>query len=127
MNWTRALTSRLNLENFSEAKAIDTHGKRAINIFVPMPPLRAYQKIPTYLVQNLEKKFSGRHVVFIAQRKVLSKSNRKIKNKQKEKRPVSQTLTSVHEVTLEDLYFAAEIVAKRIRIKAHGSKLIKVH
>ena len=36
-------------------------------IFVPVPQLRAYQKIQTRLVRELEKKFSGKHVVFIAQ------------------------------------------------------------
>ncbi|CAE1270109.1 RP-S7e [Acanthosepion pharaonis] len=111
----------------SGAKEIDIHGKRAIIIFVPVPQLRAYQKIQIRLVRELEKKFSGRHVVFIAQRRILPKPNRKIKNKQKQKRPISRTLTSVHEAILEDLCFPAEIVGKRIRIKADGSKLIKVH
>lgn len=67
---------------------IDIHGKRAIIIFVPVPQLRAYQKIQIRLVRELEKKFSGRHVVFIAQRRILPKPNRKIKNKQKQKRPI---------------------------------------
>ncbi len=42
-------------------------GKKAIIIFVPVPQLKAYQKIQTRLVRELEKKFSGKHVVFIAQ------------------------------------------------------------
>ena len=46
---------------------IDVQGKKAIIIFVPVPQLRAYQKIQTRLVRELEKKFSGKHVVFIAQ------------------------------------------------------------
>merc|ERR1712121_334062 len=110
------------------AKEVDVGGgKKAIVIFVPVPQLRQYQKIQIRLVRELEKKFSGRHVVFIAQRRILPKPNRKIKNKQKQKRPISRTLTSVHEAILEDLCFPAEIVGKRIRIKADGAKLIKVH
>jgi hypothetical protein len=46
---------------------IDVQGKKAIIIFVPVPQLRSYQKIQTRLVRELEKKFSGKHVVFIAQ------------------------------------------------------------
>ena len=46
---------------------IDVQGKKAIIIFVPVPQLRNYQKIQTRLVRELEKKFSGKHVVFIAQ------------------------------------------------------------
>ncbi|CAI9732838.1 ribosomal S7-like [Octopus vulgaris] len=109
------------------AKEIDIRGKKAIIIFVPVPQLRSYQKIQIRLVRELEKKFSGKHVVFIAQRRILPKPNRKIKNKQKQKRPISRTLTSVHEAILEDLCFPAEIVGKRIRVKMDGSKLIKVH
>ena len=55
------------------AKEIDVQGKKAIIIFVPVPQLRAYQKIQTHLVRELEKKFSGKHVVFIAQRRILLK------------------------------------------------------
>ena len=46
---------------------IDVQNKKAIVIFVPVPQLRAYQKIQTRLVRELEKKFSGKHVIFIAQ------------------------------------------------------------
>ena len=48
-------------------KEIDVQGKKAIVIFVPVPQLKAYQKIQVRLVRELEKKFSGKHVVFIAQ------------------------------------------------------------
>ncbi|XP_062575001.1 small ribosomal subunit protein eS7 isoform X2 [Saccostrea cucullata] len=109
------------------AKEIDVQGKKAIMIFVPVPQLRAYQKIQTRLVRELEKKFSGKHVVFIAQRRILPKPTRKTRRKNKQKRPRSRTLTAVHDAILEDLAFPAEIVGKRIRIKLDGSRLIKVH
>lgn len=46
---------------------IDVQGKKTIIIFVPVPQLKAYQKIQTRLVRELEKKFNGKPVVFIAQ------------------------------------------------------------
>merc|ERR1711909_167866 len=111
----------------SGAKEIDVSGKKAIIIFVPVPQLKAYQKIQARLVRELEKKFSGKHVVFIAQRRILPKPTRKSRRKNKQKRPRSRTLTSVHENILEDLCFPSEIVGKRIRIKLDGSRLFKVH
>ncbi|KAL3869081.1 hypothetical protein ACJMK2_041807 [Sinanodonta woodiana] len=109
------------------AKEIDVQGKKAIIVFVPVPQLKAYQKIQTRLVRELEKKFSGKHVVFIAQRRILPKPTRKTRRKNKQKRPRSRTLTAVHESILDDLCFPAEIVGKRIRIKLDGSRLYKVH
>lgn len=46
-------------------------GRKAIIIFVPVPQLKSFQKIQVRLVRELEKKFSGKHVVFIAQVAVL--------------------------------------------------------
>merc|ERR1711945_21340 len=109
------------------AKEIDVAGKKAIIILVPVPQLRAYQKIQTRLVRELEKKFSGKHVVFIAQRRILPKPTRKTKLRNKQKRPRSRTLTAVHDAILEDLVYPAEIVGKRIRVKLDSSRLIKVH
>merc|ERR1719299_131368 len=59
------------------AKEVDMAGKKAIVIFVPVPQIKQYQKIQTRLVRELEKKFSGKHVVFIAQRRILAKPTRK--------------------------------------------------
>jgi small subunit ribosomal protein S7e len=109
------------------AKEIDVQNKKAIVIFVPVPQLRAYQKIQPRLVRELEKKFSGKHVVFIAQRRILPKPTRKTRRKNKQKRPRSRTLTAVHDAILDDLCFPSEIVGKRIRIKLDGTRLIKVH
>ncbi|RUS90153.1 hypothetical protein EGW08_002120, partial [Elysia chlorotica] len=78
--------------NITGAKEIDMQGKKAIIIFVPVPQLKAYQKIQTRLVRELEKKFSGKPVVFIAQRRILPKPTRKSKRKNKQKRPRSDTL-----------------------------------
>merc|ERR1712076_55219 len=105
----------------SGAKEIDVSGKKAIIIFVPVPQLKAYQKIQARLVRELEKKFSGKHVVFIAQRRILPKPTRKTRRKNKQKRPRSRTLTSVQDAVLDDLCYPAEIVGKRIRIKLDGS------
>merc|ERR1711893_165500 len=121
------LKAQLRELHITGAKEIDVAGKKAIIIFVPVPQLRAYQKIQTRLVRELEKKFSGKYVVFIAQRRILPKPTRKMRRKNKQKRPRSRTLTAVHDNILEDLCFPAEIVGKRIRIRLDGSRLIKVH
>merc|ERR1712098_941262 len=108
------------------AKEVDMAGKKAIVIFVPVPQVKAFQKIQTRLVRELEKKFSGKRVVFIAQRRILPKPTRKV-NKQKQKRPRSRTLVAVHSAILDDLVYPAEIVGKRIRFRLDGTRLFKVH
>merc|ERR1712096_26145 len=101
--------------------------KKCIIIFVPVPLLRSFNKIQVRLVRELEKKFSGKHVLIVAQRRILPKETRKQTRKGAQKRPMSRTLTSVHDKILEDLCFPAEIVGKRTRVKLDSSKLIKVH
>lgn len=81
-------------------------------------------RINLRLTRELEKKFSDRHVVFVAQRRILRKPTRTSRVKQK--RPRSRTLTDVHEKILEDLVFPTEIVGKRTRVNQDGSKLLKV-
>merc|ERR1712062_757060 len=111
----------------TSAKELEIGGSRkCIIIFVPVPLLRNVQKIQVRLVRELEKKFSGEHVVIVAQRRILPKPTRKTRN-QKQMRPRSRTLTAVHESILEDLCFPAEIVGKRTRVKLDGSRLMKVH
>lgn len=110
------------------AREIDiAGGKKSVILFVPVPQLRSFQKIQSRLVKELEKKFNGKHFVVIAQRKILPKPTRKTKSASKQKRPISRTLTAVHEATLNDLVYPAEIVGKRIRVKLDGSKQMKVH
>ncbi|XP_038057607.1 40S ribosomal protein S7-like [Patiria miniata] len=122
------LKSQLRELFITGAKDIDVGGnKKAIVIFVPVPQLRAFQKVQSRLVRELEKKFSGKHVVFVAQRRILPKPTRKSRTKNKQKRPRSRTLTAVHDAILEDLVFPSEIVGKRIRVKLDGTRIIKVH
>merc|ERR1719215_801059 len=107
------------------AKEIDIgHGRKAIVVFVPVPTLKSFQKIQVRLVRELEKKFSDRHVLFIAQRRILARPSHKSRVQQK--RPRSRTLTAVHESILEDLVYPTEIVGKRTKVKVDGSKTIKV-
>eukprot|EP00903_Cladosiphon_okamuranus_P009921 g9418.t1 len=108
------------------AKQVDVGGgKKAIIIFVPYRLLRSYHKIQTRLVRELEKKFSGRHVVIIATRTILGKSYAR-STKTQGIRPRSRTLTAVQDAMLEDLVFPTEIVGKRTRCKIDGSKILKV-
>jgi len=122
------LKAQLRELNFSAAREVDIGtAKKAIIIYVPVPQLKQWQRLQTRVVRELEKKFSGKHVVFIAKRTILAKPTRKMKNKQKQKRPRSRTLTSVHDAYLADIVFPAEIVGKRTRIRLDGSRLIKIH
>ena len=75
-------------------------------------------------VRELEKKFSDKHVLFVGQRRILKKPTRNARVGQK--RPMSRTLTMVHEKLLEDLVYPTEIVGKRTRFRVDGSRLIKV-
>lgn len=80
------------------------------------------------LTRELEKKFSDRHVLFVAQRRILSRPKRSVNSRtnQTQKRPRSRTLTAVHDNILADLVYPVEIVGKRIRTKEDGSKTLKV-
>ena len=99
--------------------------KKAIIITVPFKQLKQYHKIQIRLVRELEKKFSGSHVVIIAQRKILGPSYAR-SSKSKGPRPRSRTLTHVQDSILEDLVYPTEIVGKRTRCKVDGTKELKV-
>jgi len=122
------LKAQLRELHITGAREVDVHGgKKAVIMFVPVPQLRSFQKIQSRLVRELEKKFSGKQFVVVAQRQILPKPTRKTRSLSKQKRPRSRTLTAVHEATLNDLVYPAEIVGKRTRVKQDGSRLIKVH
>ena len=73
------------------------------------------------LVREIEKKFSDKQVVIIGTRQVIPKNAVLQK-----RRPVSRTVASVHEATLNDLVFPSEVVGKRTRVNVDGTKLVKV-
>uniref|UniRef100_A0A8C5KR83 40S ribosomal protein S7 n=1 Tax=Jaculus jaculus TaxID=51337 RepID=A0A8C5KR83_JACJA len=80
--------------NITSAKEIEVGGWKAIIIFVPVSQLKSFQKI----------QFSGKHVVSIAQRRILPKPTRKTKAPPK-------------------LYYDCY----RICVELDGSWIIKVH
>ncbi|KAI9224084.1 ribosomal protein S7e [Blastocladiella britannica] len=108
------------------AKEVDIgKGRKAIIVFVPVPQLKQFHKIQQRLVRELEKKFSDRHVLIVAQRRVMARPTRH--TRQKQQRPRSRTLTSVHESILDDLVYPTEIVGKRTKLRVDGSKTTKVY
>eukprot|EP00307_Rebecca_sp_RCC1486_P002746 CAMPEP_0119414762 /NCGR_PEP_ID=MMETSP1335-20130426/7162_1 /TAXON_ID=259385 /ORGANISM="Chrysoculter rhomboideus, Strain RCC1486" /LENGTH=265 /DNA_ID=CAMNT_0007439651 /DNA_START=48 /DNA_END=843 /DNA_ORIENTATION=- len=108
------------------AKEVDVQGRKAVVIFVPFRLLKLTHKIQSRLVRELEKKFSGRHVVLIAQRRIQRKET-KAGRTLAQKRPRSRTLTAVHDAILEDLVYPTEIVGKHTRYKTDGAKLLKIY
>mmetsp|Transcript_44079 Transcript_44079/g.88962 ORF Transcript_44079/g.88962 Transcript_44079/m.88962 type:complete len:194 (+) Transcript_44079:77-658(+) len=109
----------------SGAKELDV-GKtgKAVVIHFPYKVWKSVRKIQGRLIRELEKKFSKKHVVFVANRTILDEN---FKRKGLKVRPRSRTLTSVHESILEDVVGPTEIVGKRTRIGVDGSKLLKVY
>eukprot|EP01007_Sphenomonas_quadrangularis_P000793 NODE_1642_length_802_cov_816.494024_g1373_i0.p1 GENE.NODE_1642_length_802_cov_816.494024_g1373_i0~~NODE_1642_length_802_cov_816.494024_g1373_i0.p1 ORF type:complete len:220 (-),score=68.78 NODE_1642_length_802_cov_816.494024_g1373_i0:142-780(-) len=95
--------------------------KKALVVFFPLRFIRKYRKIQKQLTTELEKKFSGKHVIMIAQRKIARKpkSSRQIQR--------SRTMAAVHEAILEDIVYPADIVGKRIRVAPDGSMKHKVY
>jgi small subunit ribosomal protein S7e len=110
----------------SSAKEIESsNGKKAVIIFVPFRLHKRFQKIQNRLIRELEKKFSGKHVCFVAQRTILSTNYQRQYPGQM--RPRTRTLTSVHNDILEDIVYPTQIVGKRVRVRTDNSKLLKVY
>eukprot|EP00976_Prorocentrum_cordatum_P017442 350862-Prorocentrum_minimum.AAC.7 len=108
----------------SGAKEMDiTTGRKAVVITIPFRLLKQFHKIQQRLVRELEKKFSGKDVVLVANRRILPKPS----NNMDSARPRSRTLNAVHESILEDLVYPTEIVGKRTRFRADGSRVLKVY
>merc|ERR1711920_153362 len=106
------------------AKEMDVgRNNKAVVVHFPFRVWKSVQKVQGRLIRELEKKFSKKHLVFIANRTILDKNFRR---KGLKVRPRSRTLTSVHESIMEGIVGPTEIVGKRTRIGIDGSKLIKV-
>lgn len=98
-------------------------GRTAIVIQVPFRSLKSFHKIQQRLVRELEKKFSGKDVVIVANRRIMPVPS----NNLARARPRSRTLTAVHNALLEDLVYPTEIVGKRQRFRLDGSRLLKIY
>jgi small subunit ribosomal protein S7e len=99
--------------------------KEAIVIFLPCPVHRKIIKHLSRIIRELEKKCSGKYVIFVAQRTILSKKFGSVRKGMN--RPRSRTLTNVHQAILRDVVFPTEIVGKRTRVRVDGSKILKIH
>lgn len=99
---------------------------KAIIIYVPYKLNKSFRKIQTRLTRELEKKFSGRTVLIIAQRSILGKSYAR-DQKTKGLRPRSRTLTAVQDAILEDIVYPTEISGKRTRCKVDGKRITMVY
>lgn len=64
-------------------------GQKAILILAPVSQQKSFQKIQVWLVHELEKKFSGNHAVFNAQRRFCPSQLRKAVQKNKQKHPTA--------------------------------------
>ncbi|MCJ1254796.1 40S ribosomal protein [Lignoscripta atroalba] len=123
------MKSALRPLQFVSARELEVgHGKKAIVIFVPVPLLQGFHKVQQRLTRELEKKFSDRHVLILASRRILPRPKRSNRSRtsQTQKRPRSRTLTAVHDAILGDLVYPVEIVGKRTRTREDGSKVLKV-
>merc|ERR1719336_1590256 len=59
------------------AQDLDVKNRTALFVHFPFRVWKHVKKIQARLIRELEKKFSGKHVVFIAQRRILPKPTRK--------------------------------------------------
>lgn len=120
-----SLSADLRPLQFHSAREVELGSQRkAIVLSVPVPQLKAWRRVQLAIARELEKKFSDRTVVIVAQRRIIPKPKHGAANKQA--RPRSRTLTAVHDAWLEDMVYPTEIVGKRIRVKSDGKRLIKV-
>ena len=99
---------------------------KAIILYVPFKLNKAFRKIQTRLTRELEKKFSGRTVLLIAQRSILGNCYAR-DQKTKGLRPRSRTLTAVQEAILDDIVYPTEITGKRTRCKVDGKRIMMVY
>jgi small subunit ribosomal protein S7e len=107
---------------FNTAKEIEiSPAKKALVIFFPLRFIRTYRKIQKQLTSELEKKFSGKHVIMLGQRKIARKpkSHREIQR--------SRTMQAVHEAILDDIVYPCDIVGKRTHVSVDGSQKLQIY
>jgi len=95
-----------------------SEGQKAIIVQVPFMQRLNYRKVQAMLAMQMEKKFSGKHVIFVTKRTVVPKP--RVASLY---RPRSMTLTNVHEALLNDIVYPANIVGEHIRCRPGAKKL----
>ncbi|CUG91411.1 ribosomal protein S7e, putative [Bodo saltans] len=119
-------TLRLSLPRFhiNTVKAVEPKGKKgALVVFYPLRYLMLVRKVQKILTAELEKRFAGKVVLLVAQRRV-TKRPTDVYKLQKVQR--STTSTAVFESILGDLLFPCDIVGRRWKARTDGSKVQKV-
>lgn len=122
-----ALKADLKNLHINAAREVELEGgRKSVLVFVPFPLLADFRKIQKTLIEELEKKLGGSHVLIIANRTMISGQGWARNTKLSGVRPRSRTLKAVQEALLDDIVFPAEITGKRIRVRVDGSRLLKV-
>ena len=123
---TKDLAEPLKTFKMTAAKEVEVaEDKKAIVIFVPHKLFKAFRLIQSRLTTELEKKFEGRPVIFIAQRTILSKNYARA-HKFSGVRPHAYTVTAVHDAIIDDLIYPCECVGKHTKISPDCGKVVKV-
>ena len=98
-------------------------GRKCIIVHIPARVWKSVQKVQGRLIQELEKKFSKKHVVLVAQRTILDTN---YKRKGIKVRPRTRTLTSVQEAILDDIVAPVDIAGKRTKFTTDNQTVLKV-
>ena len=98
--------------------------KKGLLVFYPLRFVTLVRKVQKVLTSELEKRFPGRVVSLVAQRKIAKRPSDVYKLQQVQR---SRTSTAVQEAILEDLIFPADVVGRRWRFRTDGSRIMKVY
>mmetsp|Transcript_28977 Transcript_28977/g.38622 ORF Transcript_28977/g.38622 Transcript_28977/m.38622 type:complete len:201 (-) Transcript_28977:74-676(-) len=121
----KTLRNHLPRFHINTAKEVEARGtKKGLVVFYPLRYLMLVRKVQKVLTAELEKRFAGRVVQLVAQRKV-TKRPTDVYKRQAVRR--SMTRVAVDEGVLNDLLAPADVVAKRWRFRSDGSKVMKVY
>jgi len=86
-------------------------GERAVVIFVPFIEIKDFRKLCPDLIETLEDQLKA-HVFLVAHRRIIRKERRG-KALYKQKRPMSRTISKVHEAYLEDIIYPQDVVGQK--------------
>ena len=110
------------------ADVLDVGAAQKVCVLVaPFPLLSAWRKLFKGVVEKLEKAGDGQHHVVLMADRTQTGAGAWARNlKTNGVRPRSRSLKAVHEALLDDIVYPADIVSKRLLVKADGSRLLKV-